>query len=71
MIEKKTWKEFKDAGLLWWINMIIHTFGWVIVFESNKEGDIISVYPAKTDFRGFDEKTNAEGYKKMEKMLKN
>ena len=33
MVEKKTWKEFIDAGFLWWINMILHTFGWSICIE--------------------------------------
>lgn len=70
MIERKTWKEFQSAGLLWWVNMILHTFGWVIVLEKNKEGDIVGVYPAETKFRGFDEKTNAEGYEKMDELLK-
>jgi hypothetical protein len=25
MVDKKTWKEFRDSGMLWWINMILHT----------------------------------------------
>lgn len=33
MVEKKTWKEFRDSGFLWWINMILHTFGWAICVE--------------------------------------
>ena len=24
MIEKKTWKEFRDSGLLWFVNTILH-----------------------------------------------
>lgn len=28
MLTKKTWKEFRESGFLWWINMILHTFGW-------------------------------------------
>lgn len=27
MVNKKSWKEFRDSGMLWWINMILHTFG--------------------------------------------
>lgn len=37
MIERKSWEEFRNAGLLWWINMILHTFGWAIE-ENNMEG---------------------------------
>lgn len=32
-MEEKSWKEFRESGFLWWINMILHTFGWAIVVE--------------------------------------
>lgn len=64
MINEKEWKEFKDSGMLWWINMILHTFGWAIVFDYDKE-NIINVYPARVKFRGFSEKINTEGYIKV------
>ncbi len=67
MIEKKEWKEFKDSGLLWWVNMILHTFGWVIVFDKTDDGLI--VYPARTQYRGFSEKVNTKGYTKVTKYL--
>jgi len=35
MVKKKTWKEFRETGLLWWINMVLHTFGWAIVIDIN------------------------------------
>lgn len=47
MVEKKTWEEFRDAGFLWWINMILHTFGWSIYIEVDDDGEIINVYPAR------------------------
>lgn len=62
MVGRKTWKEFRDSGLLWWINMILHTFGWAIVFSVKKDGSIKDVYPARVKFRGFDEKSNTEVY---------
>lgn len=64
MINKKTWEEFREAGLLWFTNMILHTFGWSIVVEK-EEGKIIDVFPARVSFRGFDEKSNTDGYKKL------
>lgn len=68
MVTEKSWKEFKDCGLLWWINMILHTFGWSIIYET--EGDIIlSVYPARVKFRGFSEDKNTEGYIKVSNFL--
>ena len=77
MVEKKGWKEFRESGLLWWINMILHTFGWAIVFnvateddENYLKDDIIDVYPARVKFRGFDECSNTEGYQKISKYMK-
>ena len=69
MIEKKTWKEFRDSGLLWFVNTILHLFGWAITVEIEK-GKIINVYPVRTKFRGFDVKTNDEGYIKVTEYLK-
>lgn len=70
MIDKKSWKEFRDSGLLWWINMILHTFGWAIVVEVEENGTITNCYPARVKFRGFDEKSNDEGYIKVSEYLK-
>ena len=69
MVEQKTWKEFRESGLLWWINMLLHTFGWAIVHEINEEVTITNVYPDRVKFRGFDEKSNTEGYIKISKYL--
>lgn len=57
-VNKKTWEEFRESKMLWWINMILHTFGWAIVFEP----DTGNAYPARVKFRGFDEDNNSEGY---------
>lgn len=69
MITKKSWKEFRDSGLLWWINMILHTFGWSIAFDIQDDGTISNVYPCRVKFRGFDEKSNTEGYIKVSEYL--
>lgn len=66
MIEKKTGKEFLDSGLLWFINTILHTFGWAIVFNP----DTGEIYAARVKFRGFTEKLNTEGYIKVSQYLK-
>ena len=70
MINKKTGKEFYDAGMLWWINMILHTFGWAICYESEEDGTIVDVYPIRMRFRGFSQKVNTDGYIKVSKYLK-
>lgn len=68
MIERKSWEEFRNTGFLWWINMILHTFGWAITVKM-KDGKIIDCYPARVKFRGFAEENNTEGYKKVSKYM--
>ena len=69
MVEKKNWKEFRDSGLLWWINVSLHLFGWSIVYEF-EDDEIVKVYPSRVQFRGFDEKSNSQGYAKVSEYLK-
>lgn len=69
MVTKRSCDEFRNNGLLWWINMILHTFGWAIVTEVD-EGKIVDVYPARVKFRGFGEKNNTEGYIKVSQFMK-
>jgi len=70
MVTKKTWKEFRESGFLWWINMILHTFGWAIVVNVDDNGEITDAYPARVKFRGFGEKNNTEGYIKVSQYMK-
>lgn len=68
VVHKKKWREFRESGLLWLINCILHLFGWAIVFEIENE-EIKEVYPARVTYRGFDEKSNSEGYIKVSQYL--
>lgn len=70
MINKKSWDEFRSCGLFWFINMIIHTFGWALAYEVDEEGKIVTVYPARVKYRGFSENTNTEGYIRLSNYLK-
>ena len=69
MIKRKTWEEFKESKLLWFVNTILHAFGWAIVTEVDND-TIINVYPARVKFRGFSEKINAEGYIGLSEYMK-
>jgi hypothetical protein len=73
MVKRHSWAEFRNSGLLWLVNTILHTFGWAIVVKvDDKTGEITDAYPARVRFRGFDEKTNTAGYIKVsEYMSKN
>ena len=52
-IEKRTWKEFVDSGLLWWVNRTLHLFGWALAYELDEDKNITFVYPARCKYRGF------------------
>ena len=69
MINRKTWEEFRNSGLLWCINQQLHIFGWsiVVVMEDDK---ILEAYPARVKFRGFDDNNNTQGYIKVSKYMK-
>lgn len=68
MVTRKCWEEFRKTGLLWFINSILHIFGWAIVVKQDNN-IIVDVYPARVKYRGFSEKTNTEGYQKVSKYL--
>ena len=68
MIQRRTWEEFKDNKLLWFINSILHLFGWAIVLEW-EDGEEIIAYPARVKYRGFTPESNTSGYIGLTKWL--
>lgn len=66
MLTRKTGKEFRDSGLLWFINTTLHMFGWAIVLDMSTD----EIYATRVKFRGFTEKLNTEGYIKVSEYLK-
>ena len=66
MIERKTWQEFRNAGMMWWINRILHIMGWSIVVSVDEEtGDITECFPARVKYRGFDNNSEMKGHQKV------
>jgi hypothetical protein len=59
---KKTWKEFRECKLLWWVNRSLHLFGWAIVIVQEEDGTISDCYPARVQYRGFSEDAEDEGF---------
>ena len=70
MIKKKTWEEFKNTGLLWFINTILHAFGWAIVLECDNN-KVITAFPARVRFRGFSQQANDKSYLKLTEYMAN
>lgn len=64
-VSRRTWQEFRDAGLLWWVNRGLHLFGWAIVVAVETDGSISDVYPARVTFRGFTDDAEARGFKRL------
>ena len=60
MIGADSWLEFQKSGMLWWVNRILHTFGWAVVFEFN-EGVLIGAYPQRVEYLGFSEEDDEKG----------
>ena len=71
MVDRQTWDAFREAGLLWWINRGLHLFGWAIAVEVDERGKVSEAYPVRTRFRGFDEQSETEGFKKVTTYLAN
>ena len=65
-IERMSIQEFRDMGLLFLVNQILHAFKVVLVFD--KEKGIL--YPAHSNYEGFSEKSTINGYRKLHKLLK-
>ena len=70
-MEEKTWEEFRTSGMLWWINRILHTFGWAIVIEYDGNPAVeVRAYPARVDYRGFSRDDEEKGYQNVSTFLK-
>jgi hypothetical protein len=68
MVKRKNWEEFRKTGLLLIINQTLHIFGWALVYEIENEV-VVNVYPARVKFRGFDEKSTEDAYKKISQYM--
>lgn len=69
MVDRKDWDEFRSTGLAFFINSILHAFGWALAFDVDENGVCSNCYPARVRFRGFDEKSVDEGYTRIANYL--
>lgn len=70
MISRKTWKEFRETGLLFFINQVLHVFGWAITVNVDDNGEVTDAYPSRVKFRGFGEESIDKGYAQVTRYLK-
>jgi len=66
-IERRTWEEFRENGLLWWVNRALHVFGWaiIVVVDNEEEEEVSDIYPARVPYRGFPEKREEAGFRHL------
>jgi len=73
MIKEKSLEEFRNSGLLLFVNQFLHIFGWAITIEFDEKGNCVRMFPAYCSFRGFSENVTTKAYcnitKHMEKRI--
>ena len=67
--EKKSWSEFRETGLFHFVNAFLHLFGWAIVLSEEDDGST-EVFPARTDYRGFQQESNDKAYSRVAEFLR-
>lgn len=68
---EKTWEEFQGTGLLMFVNMFLHIFGWAIALERDLETNDYCAKVYRTKFRGFSEECEEKAYKKLTLYMSN
>lgn len=66
MLTRKSSREFRESGLFWFANTVLHAFGWAIVWDPRTD----TIYLARVQFRGFDEDTTSDGYIRLTEYMK-
>lgn len=70
MIKEISWEEFRENGMLWYVNNVLHTFGMALCMDYDDSGNFIRAYPARVKYRGFSGEINDKGYYNVSKYMK-
>jgi hypothetical protein len=70
MLKRTSWDLFQQEGMLWWINRMLHVFGWAIVVEVDDNDKVTDAYPARCKFRGFCTDVEERGFKRISRAMK-
>ena len=71
VLVEKTWEEFQGTGLLMFVNMFLHIFGWAIALETDLKTNEYCAKVYRTKFRGFSEECEENAYKKLTLYMSN
>lgn len=69
--KQKAWLEFRQSGLFVFVNQFLHIFGWAIVVDLGDDMQVVSAYPQRVKYRGFEVEINDEAYKRVSEYMKN
>lgn len=69
-MKKQSWEDFRLAGLLWYVNRILHVFGWTIVLEVNDDDTIADAWPSRTRWKGFSPELDAVNFDRMRQTMR-
>ncbi len=69
MVEKRSFEEFNQTGLILFVNQFLNIFGWALAFELDDKGKIKGIFPCRTKFRGYEEAITLESYKMVSKYM--
>jgi hypothetical protein len=67
---RRSWEEFRETGLLYFINSFLHIFGWEITAYIDGEGKTVECCPTQTDFREINIDSAKLSYKKLARYMK-
>lgn len=70
MLKEMSLEEFRDSGALWFVNQQLHLFGMVLAVDVDN-GKCTNLRPVKCKYRGFGEKENDAGYRKLTRHMVN
>jgi len=70
-VTEKSWENFRKTGMLWFVNRVLHVFGWAIALEMDEKNKnkVIRAFPARVKYRGFDYKTEDKGFKNISNFM--
>lgn len=84
MVERRSWEEFRESGLLWWVNRTLHLFAlqsWVLrrltlcdgetqkFVGSNVANDILKSHCFSVDLAEYGASRNDEPHPRLPKFL--
>lgn len=64
-----TWDEFRETGMLFHVNQMLHPLGLAIAINIGDNGEINGTTPLRVKYRGFTEKDQDEQHIKIANYL--